>query len=236
MSRHGDDPFSRALYPFLGEDGGVSEPDILADVEASTRQKVADVCALRRRVLAAERDGLVTCGRAMAERFAGGGMLLAFGNGGSATDAQDISADFLDPPSAGWRGLPALSLTNDIAVVTAVGNDVGFDNVFARQVIAFGRAGDIALGVSTSGASRNVVAALRQAARQGLLTIGLTGTDGGEMATMGLDHCFNVPSTYVPRIQEAQATIYHTLWALVHALLGRAGDRPATHPKEPDDQ
>ena len=111
------------------------------------------------------------------------------------------------------------SLTNDIGVVTAVGNDVGFENVFARQVIAFGRRGDIALGFSTSGQSPNVLAAFEQAKKIGLLTIGLAGYDGGKMAQAGLDYCFVVHSTYVPRLQEVQATAYHTLWDLTHRIL-----------------
>ena len=160
----------------------------------------------------------MTAAQDMAEAFAAGGQLLAFGNGGSATDAQDVAADCLNP----YRGrpLPALSLTNDIGVITGVGNDVGFDNVFARQVIAYGRPGDIALGFSTSGKSANVLAAFTQAHKQGLLTVGIAGYDGGRMAGMGLRHCLVVRSTYVPRIQEVHATIYHTLLELVHRHFG----------------
>ena len=109
----------------------------------------------------------------MARAFAAGATLLAFGNGGSATDAQDLVADFMSPPYPDWKPLPALSLTNDVAVVTAVGNDVGFANVFARQVIAFGRSGDIAFGISTSGNSPNIVQALEQAKKQQMLTVTL---------------------------------------------------------------
>jgi len=213
------DAFSEALYPFLLHRAGATEADVLAQVRASTLQKCADVAALRRAVLARHADDLVRCAEAMARAFERGATLLAFGNGGSATDAQDAATDFLAPPSPGARPLPAVALANDVGTVTGVGNDVGFENVFARQLMAFGRPGDIALGISTSGTSANVVAALGWAGRNGLLTVGWAGYDGGTMAAMGLDHLFVVPSTYVPRIQEAHATIHHTLWALVHRAL-----------------
>src|SRR5207247_9396161 len=116
-------------------------------------------------------EQIIATGQAMARAFANGATLLAFGNGGSATDAQDLVAELLNPPFPDWSPLPAIALTNDIAVVTAVANDVGFDNVYARQVIAFGRRGDIAVGISTSGNSTNILMALEQARKQGLLTI-----------------------------------------------------------------
>ena len=152
----------------------------------------------------------------MAQVFANGATLFAFGNGGSATDAQDLMADLVN----GVRPLPAMALTNDIAVITAVGNDVGFENVFSRQLIAFGRPGDIAFGISTSGNSTNMLAAFKQAKKQGLLTVGLAGYDGGDMArSQAVDHCIVVPSSNIPRIQEAQATVYHTLVEVVQAVL-----------------
>jgi len=121
-------------------------------------------------------------------------------------------AELITPPFLGCRPLPAIALTNDIAVVTAVGNDVGFDNIFARQVIAFGRPGDIAFGISTSGNSANVLAALEQAKKQGLVTLALAGYDGGKLSrSAAVDYCIVAPSDHIPRIQEAQATVYHTL-------------------------
>ncbi|HET9496152.1 MAG TPA: SIS domain-containing protein, partial [Chloroflexia bacterium] len=129
------------------------------------------------------------------------------------------------PPFAGVAPLSAIALTNDIAVVTAVGNDVGFDNVFARQMIALARPGDVAVGITTSGASPNVLAALEQAKKQGLLTLGLAGYDGGKMARSGaVDYCIVVPGDHVPRIQEAQATAYHALLEVVWAVLKTASD------------
>lgn len=219
--------YGRELYPFLyeGQEGGAGQLEaVLAEVRGSTLQKCRDVVALRRQLAGEYGDRLVEAAEAMADAFARGKKLLAFGNGGSATDAQDAAADCLAPPFRHWRALPALSLTNDIAVVTAVGNDVGFDKVFLRQIIAFGEPGDIALGISTSGNSPNVLAALAEAKRRGLVTIGLAGYDGGEMARAGnVDFCFVARLEYIPRIQEGQATVWHALLELVQeSLAGRS--------------
>ncbi len=155
----------------------------------------------------------------MATSFAAGGRLFVFGNGGSSTDAQDVASTFVNPPPGG-RPLPALCLTNDIAVVTALSNDIGFDVIFARQLAASARRGDIAIGLSTSGNSRNLIAAFDEAARRGLLTVGLAGYTGGQMAEAEtIDHLFVVPSASVHRIQEAQTTIYHVLWELTQVAL-----------------
>ncbi len=208
--------YDRLFYPYLFAGGTASAEEVLEQVRLSTLTKCREVNALRRTTLEHYGQRIVAAGIAMARAFAAGATLLAFGNGGSATDAQDLVAELLDPPQPGWRSLPALALTNDIAVVTAVGNDVGFENVFARQVIAFGRPGDIAVGFSTSGNSANVVAALEQAKKQGLLTVGLAGYDGGKMArSAALDFCLVVHADHIPRIQEAQATIYHALLEVV---------------------
>lgn len=212
--------FDRLFYPFLFEGGRADPDEVLAQVRHSTLEKCRETIALRRATLAHCQEQMVAAGRAMAGAFANGGTLLAFGNGGSATDVQDLVADLMNPPLPHWRPLPALALTNEIGVVTAVGNDVGYDNVFTRQVIAFGRPGDIAFGISTSGTSANVLAAFEQARKQGLLTVGLAGYDGGKMArSAALDFCLVSPGDHVPRIQEAQATIYHALLEVVQALL-----------------
>lgn len=212
--------YDRLFYPFLFEGGEARADEVLAQVRHSTVEKCREVVALRRATLAHHHDTIVAAGRAMAEAFAAGGTGFTFGNGGSTTDAQDLVADLLVPPRPDWRPLPAVALTNDIAVVTAVGNDVGFDNVFARQIIAFGRAGDVAIGFSTSGTSRNVLVALEQAKKQGMLTIGLAGYDGGRMAGMAaVDFCIVSPSANVPRIQEAHATVYHALLEVVQAVI-----------------
>jgi D-sedoheptulose 7-phosphate isomerase len=212
--------YDRLFYPFLFEGGKASIEDVLAQVRHSTLEKCREVIALRRATLENSGEQVIAAGRAMARAFADGATLLAFGNGGSTTDAQDLVAELLNPPFSGWLPLPAIALTNDIAVVTAVANDVGFDNVYSRQVIAFGRPGDIALGISTSGNSTNVLVALEQAKKQGLLTVGLAGYDGGKMMhSKALDFCINSPSDHIPRIQEAQATVYHALLEVIHAIL-----------------
>ena len=206
--------FDRLFYPFLFEGGKASLADVLAQVRHSTREKCREVIALRRATL----DH--SCKMIVARAFANGATLLAFGNGGSATDAQDFVTELINPPFPAWSPLPAIALTNDIAVITGVGNDVGIDNIYARQVIAFGRPGDIALGVSTSGNSTNVLLALEQAKKQGLLTVALAGYDGGKtMRSSAVDYCILSPSDHIPRIQEAQATAYHALIEVIYIVL-----------------
>ena len=223
MSNPEGSEYDRLFYPFLFEGGKSSIEDVLAQVRHSTLEKCREVIALRRATLEHAAEKIAAAGQAIAQAFAAGGTLLAFGNGGSTTDAQDLVTDLLNPPVAGWSSLPAIALTNDIAVVTAVGNDVGFDNVFARQVIAYGRRGDIAVGISTSGNSINVLAALEQAKKQRLLTLGLTGYDGGKMMhSKAVDFCINSPSDHIPRIQESQATVYHALLEVIHTVLKTA--------------
>jgi D-sedoheptulose 7-phosphate isomerase len=206
------------LYPFLY--AGSSDLDaVLTQVRQSTVDKVHEIVALRRSVLAADGARLSACAQELAHAFAAGGRLLAFGNGGSSTDAQDLASLFLSP-AGDARPLPAFGLTNDIAVVTALSNDIGFDVVFARQLAAFGRAGDIAVGLSTSGNSANLLRAFDEAARRGMVTVGIAGYDGGKMAELeSIDHLFVVPSPSVHRIQEAQTTLYHALWELTLSAL-----------------
>jgi D-sedoheptulose 7-phosphate isomerase len=211
------------LYPFLyahPDNVGHDSPKagdleaVLAEVRRSTVDKVHQIVALRQEVLAQESQRLAACASAMAASFADGGRLFAIGNGGSCTDAADLASLFLHP-GPGRRALPAFALTGDIAVLTALSNDVSFDVVFARQIAAFGRRGDVVVGLSTSGNSTNLVRAFEEASRRGLLTVGLAGYEGGAMAELGsIDHLFVVPSDSVHRIQEAQTTIYHTLWEL----------------------
>jgi D-sedoheptulose 7-phosphate isomerase len=202
-----------ALYPFLYADGGDLSA-VLEQVRASTVAKAGEIVALRRVI--AERDGarLARCARDMAARFAAGGRLLAFGNGGSATDAAQLATLFLHP-GPGLRPLPAFGLASDTSVVTALCNDVGVDVVFARQLGAFGRPADIAVGLSTSGNSANLVRAFDEASQRGMLTIGLAGYEGGKMAELSsIDYLFVAPSASIHRIQEAQTTIYQVLWEL----------------------
>ncbi len=220
MSESEGSEYDKLFYPFLFEGGKSSIEDVLTQVRHSSLEKCREVIELRRATLESSGTQIVAAGQAMAQAFARGATLLAFGNGGSTTDAQDMVTELIDPPFPDWSPLPAIALTNDIAVVTAVGNDVGFDNVFARQVIAFGRRGDIALGFSTSGNSTNILVALEQAKKQGLLTVGLAGYDGGKMKrSRAVDFCIVSPSDHIPRIQEAQATAYHALLEVIYTLL-----------------
>ncbi|GAA0970953.1 SIS domain-containing protein [Acrocarpospora macrocephala] len=199
------------LYPFLY--AGLAEPDE-TQLRRSTEDKIAEIGTLRRSLAHLHGERLVACAQAMAAAIDGGARLFTFGNGGSSTDAQDIAQTFANP-LAGTRPVAAISLAQDVAVLTALSNDVGYDLVFARQLAALGRRGDIAVGLSTSGGSANVLNALAEARRRGMLTVGLVGYDGGTMARDDLaDHLFVVPSTSVHRIQEAQITLYHVLWEL----------------------
>jgi len=190
------------LYPFM--DAEKDDLDaVIADVRASTLRKGQDTIALRRGIDLAK---VAACGTAIRGALDSGGRLFAFGNGGSATDATDFAADVRA------LALPAAALVDDVATVTAVGNDVGFDNVFARQLIPLGRTGDVAFAISTSGSSPNVLAALEEARRRAMVTCAITGYDGGRLAELDwLDHLIVVSGDYVPRLQEAQATVYHLL-------------------------
>lgn len=213
-----------SLYPFL-YDGASDQDAVVAAAAESARQKVAEIVGLRRQVGAEQGQALADCAVRLVEAFQAGGTLLAFGNGGSSTDAQDAVHTFLDP-LPGHEPRPALCLTSDVAVLTALSNDVSFDVVFARQVRAFGRPGDIALALSTSGGSVNVLAAVEEAAAVGLVTVGMAGYGGGRMAELSsLQHLFTVPSSSVHRVQEVQTTLYHVLWQ-VTAALSAAGPTP----------
>ena len=232
MTQQGSE-YDRLFYPFLFEGGQAKLEDVLAQVQHSTLEKCREVIELRRATLARSQDQIVLAGQAIAKAFGNGATLFTFGNGGSATDAQDLVADLLDPPFPGWRSLPAMTLTNDMAVISAVANDVGFDNIFTRQIIAFAKPGDIAVGFSTSGNSKNVLVAFEQAKKQGMLTVGLAGYDGGRMAHMeATDYCITAPSDHIPRIQEGQATVYHALLEVVQAELkkGTIAQHASDHP------
>jgi D-sedoheptulose 7-phosphate isomerase len=205
---------SSFLYPFLAE----QEHDLAAvtdDVRRSVVMKAEEVAALREQTLREGRGALLAAAAALRERFDAGGKLLALGNGGSATDAMDAVADFRGAPQ-GWPPRRAIDLTEDSAILTAIANDVGVDSIFARQIIAYGRPGDAVLALSTSGNSENVIAALAEARRGGLLTIAMVGYDGGRVAGERLaDHVVVTRSEHIPRIQEAQASAYHALRELV---------------------
>lgn len=202
------------LYPFLGEAEDELEP-VVDDVRCSALLKAAEIGALRAQTLSENRATLILAARALRASFADGGKLLALGNGGSATDAMDAVADFRSS-DGGRRGRPAIDLSEDSAIITAIANDIGVDAIFSRQVIASALAGDALLALSTSGNSRNVIEALAEARARGLLTIAMVGYDGGRIASEQLaDHVVITRSEHIPRIQEAQASAYHALRELV---------------------
>ena len=212
-----------SLYPFLYSDT-TDLAAVLDQVRASTVAKVAEIGELRREVAARDGARIAECAAQAAARFRAGGRLFAFGNGGSATDAQQLATLFLNPGAIeggqSAPALPAFGLANDTSVVTALCNDVGVEVVFARQLAAFGGRNDIAVGLSTSGNSANLLRAFDEASRRGMLTIGLAGYDGGKMAELdSIDYLFVAPATSIHRIQEAQTTIYQVFWELtVEAL------------------
>ena len=204
------------LYPFLGSEEQNSE-GLVDDVARSIVMKASDVERLREEAGRAEAENIAATITALAGRVRSGGKLILFGNGGSATDANDWAIDCVSPPP-GYRPVPAISLSHEPATLTAIANDVGNELTFLRQLIAHGQPQDAAIAISTSGGSKNVVAALEEARKRGLLTVALLGYDGGEIGRRGLaDHCIVVRSDYIPRIQEVQASIYHVMRELMES-------------------
>jgi D-sedoheptulose 7-phosphate isomerase len=205
---------SSFLYPFLGEDESELEP-VVDDVRRSVLMKAQEIGELRAQTLTDNRGVLIAAAAALRASFEHGGKLLALGNGGSATDAMDAVADFRSPHGTA-RAWPAIDLSEDPAILTAIANDIGTEAIFSRQVIAYGAAGDSLLALSTSGNSRNVIDALAEARRRGLVTIAMVGYDGGRIAGDELaNHVVVTRSEHIPRIQEAQASAYHALRELV---------------------
>jgi D-sedoheptulose 7-phosphate isomerase len=200
------------LYPFLGHNKH-DAASLEKEVAESIRMKVREDARLRTQVADEQSEQIAATALAIDARVRRGGKLILFGNGGSATDANDWAIDCIAPPN-GWRPMPAISLSMEPANISAIANDVGTDVVFLRQLIAHARPEDVAVGISTSGGSRNIVAALEEARKRGLLTVALLGYDGGEILRRGLaDFPLIVRCDYIPRIQEIQASIYHSLRA-----------------------
>jgi D-sedoheptulose 7-phosphate isomerase len=211
---------SSFLYPFLDQSETKLEP-VVDDVRRSVLMKAQEIGDLRAQTLEDNREVLRAAAAALRACFDGGGRMLALGNGGSATDAMDVVADFRVASRPGWAVRPALDLTEDTGIITAIANDVGTENIFSRQVIAYGRRGDALLALSTSGNSRNVIEALAEGRRRGLVTIAMVGYDGGRVAEEELaDHVVVTRSENIPRIQEAQASAYHVLRELVELAGG----------------
>jgi D-sedoheptulose 7-phosphate isomerase len=197
------------LYPFLGSEKQDTS-GVVDEVAASIRAKVEDDARLREAVAREQADAIVDAAAAIRERVDRGGKLILFGNGGSATDANDWALDCV------LGGIPAVSLALEPANITALANDIGSEAIFARQLIAHARPEDVAVGISTSGGSRNIVMALEEARKRNLLTVALLGYDGGEIMRRGVtDHPLIVRCDYIPRIQEVQASIYHIICELL---------------------
>jgi D-sedoheptulose 7-phosphate isomerase len=205
------------LYPFLGRERQ-DTAGVIAEVAASIRAKAEEDEQLRAQVGRGEGEAIARAALAIRERLRQGGGLILFGNGGSATDANDWALDCVASPKAHGM-IPAVSLGAAPAVLSALANDVGADELFRRQLIAHGQPADIAIAISTSGGSRNVIAALEEARRRGLLTVALLGHDGGEVLRhAAADHAIVVRSNHIPRIQEVQASIYHVMLDLLEAV------------------
>ena len=210
----------KALYPFLHDAGGDA-----ARLDAMLRHSIAEKARESRetneRFFSEQAAALVAAAQAIADSYRRGGRLLAMGNGGSSCDAAHVAVEFQHPVTTGRPALTAINLAADVAMLSAVGNDVGFEHVFVRQLVAQGRAGDALIGISTSGNSPNLLAAFAKAREMAIVTVGLAGGDGGRMKASGLvEHCLVVPSASIHRVQESHVAAYHVLWDLVHSLLG----------------
>jgi D-sedoheptulose 7-phosphate isomerase len=217
------------LYPFLQEtrqDARTLDAALLHSIAAKAQESREASAQFFER----QAPALLAAARAIAASYERKGRLFAMGNGGSSCDAAHIAVEFQHPITAGRPALAAVNLTAEIAMLSAVGNDVGFDQVFARQIEAHARAGDVLVGFSTSGNSANILQGFAAAKRLNLITVGFAGGDGGRMKSSAMvDHCLVVPASSVHRIQECHVPAYHILWDLVHTLLadsrGSAGGK-----------
>ena len=214
-----DNPALQSLYPFLHgtrQDAAQMDEALLESV----RQKAHATIAVKEEFFRNNAAQIVATARALATVYENDGKLFTMGNGGSSCDASHIAVEFLHPVTAGRPALPAINLVANTAMLTAVGNDVGFAHIFVRQLIAQARRGDALIGISTSGNSDNLLLAFAKAREMGLVTIGLAGGDGGRMKqSTDVDHYLVVPSDSIHRVQECHIALYHILWDLVHTLL-----------------
>jgi D-sedoheptulose 7-phosphate isomerase len=221
MSKNIND-FSKAFYPFLHDDDQKPE-ELMGELRFSLMEKANESIDVKSRFFDENKDTILAASLALAKAFHRGNKLLVCGNGGSSTDAQHVAVEFMHPITVGRKALPAICLSNDMAMITAVSNDVGFGAVFARQIIALGKEGDVLLGISTSGNSENLTQAFDTARKMKLGRIGYAGGDGGKMEEMRanglLDFCLTVPTSSIHRIQETHVTLYHIMWDMVHTFL-----------------
>lgn len=214
--------FSRSFYPFL-HDEEKKPRELMEELRFSLLEKARESVDVKTKFFEDNKDTILAASLQTAKAFHRGRKLLVCGNGGSATDAQHVAVEFMHPVIVGRKALPAVCLTNDMAMVTAIANDVGFDDIFTRQLIALGQEGDVLIGISTSGNSENLLHAFRTARRMKMTTIGFAGNDGGHMAELSaeglLDFCLNVPTSSIHRVQETHVTLYHIMWDMVHTFL-----------------
>jgi D-sedoheptulose 7-phosphate isomerase len=227
-----DEQSLHSLYPFLhGSQQDAAK--LRAALLDSVRQKARHSVEVKQAFFAENGPAVIAVAEAIAGVYRGKGRLFSMGNGGSSCDAAHFAVEFLHPVTAGRPALTALNLAADMAMITAVGNNVGFGHIFVRQVIAQVGRGDGLVGFSTSGNSENILAAFAKAKELGAVTVGFSGADGGKMArSPDLNHCLVVPSDSIHRIQKTHMAIYHILWDFVHTLLAEdrgglaAGSRP----------
>jgi D-sedoheptulose 7-phosphate isomerase len=207
------------LFPFLEQQQQATD-DVVAGVAASIRLKVQDAAILRAQVAADQAEAIGATVQAMWQGVRSGGKLILFGNGGSASGANDWTLDCVCPPE-GYRPIPAVSLALEPANITAAADDGGADLIFQRQLIAQAHPGDMAVAISTNGGSRNIIMALEEARKRKLTTVALLGCDGGEVLRRGLaDFPIVVGSDYIPRIQEVQTSVYHVVREALEAVAG----------------
>jgi D-sedoheptulose 7-phosphate isomerase len=190
-----------------------------AELRDSILRKCRESMATKEQFFASQAGRIAECAAAMAAAFGAGARLFIMGNGGSACDAAHVAVEFMHPIIEKRPALPAVTLSADTAILTAVGNDQDFSVAFLEQLRMLGRKGDIVLGISTSGKSANVNRALQAAREAGMLTVGFSGRDGGRMPDL-CDYCFTVPSFSIHRIQECHETLLHILWDLIHVVRG----------------
>jgi D-sedoheptulose 7-phosphate isomerase len=196
------------------------QPKIMpAEIDALLRREFDEHRSVLEATVPAVRKDFARALALLEESLKRGGKLLLFGNGGSAADAQHIAAELVVRYTKNRRAIAAIALSTDTSTLTACANDFGYESIFARQIEALGREGDVALGISTSGKSANVLRGLKQAREGGLKTLGLAGGDGGQMAAL-CDALITVPSPVTARIQEMHITIGHALCVAVEACLG----------------
>ena len=223
-----DEHSPAGLYPFLADpqrEERVSDEALLI----SAKRKAAESVAVKKAFFDANAAGLVRAARLLANSYANGGRLFTMGNGGSSCDAAHLAVEFQHPVTTGRPALPAMNLGNDLAMFSAVANDVGVKHVFTRQLLAHARRGDVLVGFSTSGNSENLMAAFTAAKQAGVVCIGFAGHDGGEMqAGSKLDCCLTVPTDSIHRVQETHLTCYHILWDLVHTVLADTRGKTGT--------